>query len=145
MSNQQMKRISSKEKKMFKTLLTIVLIFGSLTTFSHEGHDEAPGSIKANHGGTVKPGKQLNLEYVVSGNEVKLFPVSHEGKDLSAADVKITATTKLPKGKAEPAKIDFKDGAFVTNVDFKTAYRIEMVVEADLKGKKNSFKFQIEK
>lgn len=130
---------------MFKKIITVALLFSSLTVFSHEGHDEAPGSIKANHGGTVKPGKFLNLEYVVSGNEVKIFPASHEGKDLMAADVKITATTKLPKGKAESAKIEFKDGAFTTNVDFKTAYRIEMVVEADLNGKKNTFKFQIEK
>ena len=130
---------------MFKKIITLALLFGSLTAFSHEGHDEAPGSIKANHGGTVKPGKLLNLEYVVSGNEVKLFPASHEGKDLLATDVKITATTKLPKGKSESAKIEFKDGAFVTSVDFKSVYRIEMVVEADLNGKKNSFKFQIEK
>ncbi len=130
---------------MFKKLLTVVLLLGSLTTFSHEGHDQAPGSLKANHGGTVKSGKQLNMEFVVSGNEVKLFPASHEGEDLLAADVKITATTKLPKGKVEPAKIDFKNGAFVTQVDFKNAYRIEMVVEAELKGKKSSFKLQIEK
>ncbi len=130
---------------MFNKLVMVALIFGSLTTFSHEGHDQAPGSLKANHGGTVKPGKLMNLEFVVSGTEVKLFPASHEGEDLKATDVKITATTKLPKGKAEAAKIDFKDGAFMTNVDFKSGYRVEMVVEAELNGKKNSFKFQIEK
>lgn len=130
---------------MLKKLLPTALLFFSLTAFAHENHDQAPGALKANHGGTVRSGKQINLEYVVSGTEVKLFPASHEGKDLSADDVKITATTKLPKGKAEPTTVDFKDGAFVANVDFKTAYRIEMSVEADLKGKKSNFKFQIEK
>ncbi len=127
-----------------KIILSIVLL-GSLSSFAHEGHDDAPGAIKANHGGTVKAGKEINLEYVVSGTDVKLFPVGHDGKDLTAAEVKLAVTTKLPKGKAEPVKIESKDGAFVVKVDFKTAYRIEMNVEVDAKGKKSSFKFQVEK
>lgn len=130
---------------MFKKILLTAILFGSLTSFAHEGHDQTPGSIKANHGGTIKPGKLFNMEYVVSGNEVKLFPTSHAGEDLITTNLKIAATTKLPKGKAEVVKIESKDGAFVTTVDFKKAYRIEMVVEADLDGKKNSFKLQIEK
>lgn len=130
---------------MFKKVILAVVLLGSLNTFAHEGHDDAPGALKANHGGTVKAGKELNLEYVVSGTEVKLFPVSHDGKDLPTSDVKITATVKAPKGKAEAAKIEAKDGAYVTQVDFKGAYRLEMDVTADNKGKKSTFKFQVEK
>ena len=122
-----------------------MVIMGSLSVFAHEGHDDAPGAIKANHGGVVKAGKVINLEYVISGSEVKLFPVNHDGKDLTAAEVKLTVTTKLPKGKTEAIKIDSKDGIFIAKVDFKTAYRIEMSVEADVKGKKSAFKFQVEK
>lgn len=127
-----------------KIILSIVLL-GSLSSFAHEGHDDAPGAIKANHGGTVKAGKEINLEYVVSGTDVKLFPVGHDGKDLTAAEVKLIVTAKLPKGKAEPVKTESKDGGFVAKVDFKTAYRIEMNVDAEVKGKKSSFKFQVEK
>jgi len=130
---------------MFKKVILSVALLGSLSAFAHEGHDEAPGSIKANHGGTVKAGKEINLEYVVSGSEVKLFPVSHEGKDLTSAEVKLNVLVKLPKGKAEALKIDSKDGALIAKVDFKNAYRIEMNVEADHQGKKSTFKFQVEK
>lgn len=129
---------------LIKIILSVALLFSS-SSFAHEGHDATPGAIKANHGGTVKAGKEINLEYVVSGSEVKLFPVSHEGKDLTAAEVKLNVTTKLPKGKAEATKVESKDGAFVAKVDFKTAYRIEMTVDAEVKGKKNAFKFQVEK
>lgn len=130
---------------MFKKVILLITLLGSLSVLAHEGHDDAPGSIKANHGGTVKAGKEMNLEYVVSGSEVKLFPVSHDGKDLTSVEVKLSITAKLPKGKAEAIKVDLKDGAFVAKVDFKNAYRIEMNVEADHQGKKSTFKFQVEK
>lgn len=130
---------------MFRRIILSIALLGSLSVFAHEGHDEAPGSIKANHGGTVRAGKEMNLEYVVSGSEVKLFPVSHDGKDLTSAEVKLSVTAKLPKGKAEVLKVDSKDGALVAKVDFKNAYRIEMNVEVDHQGKKSTFKFQVEK
>lgn len=129
---------------MLKQLLSVLILTVSLGSFAHEGHG-VPGTIKANHGGTVKGGKEINLEYVVKGNELKIYPASHEGQDLTESDVKITATAKLPKGKAEAIKLDAKDGAFVTSVDFKTAYRVEITVTTEHKGKKDTFKFQVEK
>ena len=123
----------------------LVIFATSVNLFGHEGHDEAPGALKANHGGTVKAGKQINLEYVVAGTDVKIYPISHEGKELTQAEVKLLATAKSPKGKAEPTPLDFKDGSFLAKVDFKGAYRVEMNVVAEVKGKKDSFKFQIEK
>lgn len=130
---------------MLAKIILSLAIFASLVSFAHEGHDDAPGAIKANHGGTVKAGKEINLEYVVSGSEVRLFPVGHDAKELTSTEVKLNVTTKLPKGKAEEAKVESKDGAFVVNVDFKTAYRIEMTVVAVAQGQKSVFKFQVEK
>ncbi len=128
-----------------KKIIFASVILVSLNLLAHAGHDDAPGAIKANHGGTVKAGKEINLEYVVSGTEVKLYPESHEGKDLTASDVKLVVTAKSPKGKAESVKVENKDGAFVAVVDFKGAYRTEVNVDADVKGKKSTFKFQVEK
>lgn len=130
---------------MLKKVILITTILGSLNVFAHEGHDEAPGALKANHGGVVKAGKEINLEYVVKGELVQLYPVSHDGKDLSAAAVKLTVQAKLPKGKAETIKVDVKDGIFIAKADFKGAYRIEFNVVVDNKGKQSAFKFQVEK
>ena len=130
-----------------KNAVVIVLatFLGAGTAWAHAGHDEAPGAIKSNHGGVVKAGKEMNLEYVVSGSEIQLYPVGHDGRDLTAAAVKLTATAKAPKGKEEPLKLNVKDGAYAGTVDFKGAYRTEVKVSADVGGKKDSFQFQVEK
>ena len=73
------------------------------------------------------------------------YPISHDGKDLAAGDVKLTATSKLPKGKAVVLNLETKDGFYMAKVDFKDAYRIEVLVKADNKGKQSTFKFQVEK
>ncbi len=130
---------------MFKKIVLAVAILSSLNLMAHEGHDNTPGSLKANHGGTVKAGKEINLEYVVSGNELKLYPASHEGVDLAANEVKVSGTAKLPKGKAESLKVELKNGSYVAPIDFKNSYRIEVIATTEFKGKKDTFKFQVEK
>lgn len=129
---------------MFKKIITVALVIGSTSLFAHEGH-KTPGALVANHGGVVKPGKQINLEYVVTGELLKLYPATHEGADLAPSDVKVTATAKVPKGKAESVKLEIKDGAYFTKVDFKGAYRVEFQVTANSGGKDSIFKFQVEK
>ena len=132
---------------MFKKIIAVIISISAiaLNVFAHEGHDNAPGTLKANHGGVVQAGKEINLEYIVSGNEVKLFPLSHEGKDLAANQVKLVVSSKQPKGKAEVVNLETKNGVTVAKVDFKNAYRVEMSVEAEFNGQKNNFKFQVEK
>lgn len=130
---------------MFKKTIVAVLMLGSIQLLAHEGHDSVPGALKSNHGGVVKSGKEINLEYVTSGTEVKFYPISHEGKDLSVSDVAIEVTSKLPKGKVTNMKTDVVAGVYTAQIDFKNAYRIEMNVEAKFKNKKSTFKFQVEK
>lgn len=130
-----------------KAVMTSVFLALSISSvsYAHEGHDNAPGALKASHGGVVKAGEQLNLEYVVSGTEVKLYAVSHDGKDIAPSSVKVSGTSKSPKAKEENLKLQLKDGAYVAAVDFKGAYRVEMKIVTELSGKKDSFKFQVEK
>lgn len=130
---------------MFKKIIIAITLLSAVGLSAHEGHDATPGALKANHGGVVKAGKDINLEYVVSGAEVKLFPMTHEGKDLAASEVTLKVTAKSSKGKAETIKPEIKDGSIVAKVDFQNAYRVEMNVEAEVKGKKSTFKFQVEK
>jgi hypothetical protein len=130
---------------MFKKIIIAVVLLGSIGLFAHEGHDATPGALKSNHGGVVKAGKEINLEYVVSGAEVKLYPVSHEGVDLSVNDITLAVTSKLPKGKPMVLKTEVVNGVYTAQVDFKNAYRLEMNVDTSFKNKKSTFKFQLEK
>lgn len=111
---------------------------------AHEGH-ESYGAIKSSHGGTVLPGKQINLEYITSGGEIKIYPLSHQGDTLDLAKVKMSAVSKLPKGKEESLKLETKENAFFGTVDLKKSHRAEVIVTAEVQGKKDIFKFQVEK
>lgn len=130
---------------MRKLLAMAAVGLMSTVSFAHEGHDVTPGALKAAHGGVVQAGKEINLEYVTSGAEVKLYPLSHDGGDVSATKIKLSGTARSPKGKEEPLKLSLKEGAYVAQIDFKGAYRVEVKVTADVGGKKDSFKFQVEK
>lgn len=129
-------------KKLILSLLTVILVQPVL---AHEGHGDMPGAIKAAHGGTVLAGKALNLEYIISANEVKIYPLAHAGDSLNVSDLKISATAKLPKGRAENLKLDSKEGFYIGTVDLKKSHRAEVVVNTEIKGKKDAFKFQVEK
>ena len=129
-------------QQCFFTLFMLAL---STPLLAHEGHNDAPGAFKSNHGGVVKAGHEINLEFVSSGAIVRIFPISHDGKERPANELKLTATTKHPKGKPEVAKIEFKDGAFTTQVDFKGSYRVELSVDVNTHGKQDHFTFQVEK
>lgn len=126
-------------------ILTLSLLINPALSFAHEGHHEAPGVIKAAHGGIAIPGKVFNLEYMQSGTELKLFPLPHPDETFDFSKVKFIATAKAPKEKETELKLEKKDDFFVTTVDFKKAYRLEIVVTTDNAGKKDKFKFQVEK
>lgn len=117
----------------------------ALTVIAHEGHGSAPGSFKSLHGGTVQVGKQLNLEVIVTGNEVTVFPTSHEGKDVVLKDVKIEVTAKPKKGKAYPVQLSPASGNGMTaTVDLKGANRLPLEVNVSNQGKVDKFTVQVE-
>ena len=128
------------------TVASVVSIASVTSVASaHEGHDHAPGSFVALHGGTVKPGKILNLEYITVGDTVKIYPTSHDSKDLTVNEVKLTGTATLPKSKPEVLNLTYSEGSYFTKLDFKNSYRVELKLKANFNGKSESFTLQIEK
>lgn len=130
---------------MKKTIFTLALSLLSLVAFSHEGHNVTPGSLKSLHGGTVQAGKQLNLEVIVNGSEITLYPTSHEGKDIPSKDVSIEAIAKPRKGKPYPVYfITDKGGGLTSTIELKGANRIPVTVKMTYHGKSDSFIVQVE-
>lgn len=123
---------------LFATLLTI-------TTFAHEGHGNAPGSFKSLHGGTVQAGKQLNLEVIINGKEVTVYPTSHEGKDVPLKETKIEATAKPKSGKPYKVTLTPASGnGLTTTVDLKGANRLPVEFSVSNQGKVDKFTVQVE-
>lgn len=129
---------------MKKTMIALTLMILPLMSFSHEGHDHAPGSIKSLHGGVVQGGKQINLEVIANPSEITLFPLSHEGKDLLAKDVKIEATAKPKKGKPYPVKFEAAKTGFSAKVDLQGANRLPVTINVTNEGKIDHFTVQVE-
>ncbi|AFY01865.1 hypothetical protein [Bdellovibrio bacteriovorus] len=131
-----------------KHILTSLIVLTSLSlapaAFAHEGHD-APGVIKAQHGGIPKAGKLFNMEMLAIDNKVQFFPRAHEGETVDFKKIKISGTAKSPKGKATPMTFTTTANSFDTTVDFAGAHRVNMEIKVDYEGKSDTFKFLVEK
>ena len=128
---------------MKQILLTIFMLL-SFNAFTHEGHNQTPGSVKSKHGGVVTLGKQVNLEVLVNGTNVTLYPLTHESADLKASDVKITATAKPRKGSSYPVTFKAEKLGFTADVDLKGSNRVELEINVEQAGKSDKFKVQVE-
>jgi hypothetical protein len=118
--------------------------FSAFNCWAHEGHS-VPGVLPSTHGGTAIGGKDINIEYITNDKELLIYPLSHDGKDLSLEKVKISGTAKAPKGKNEILLFNSKDGVFMTQVDFQKNHRVEINIVTELNQRKSEFKFQMEK
>ena len=130
---------------MKKLIIAFITGLLTITISAHEGHGNAPGSFKSLHGGTVQAGKQLNLEVIVSGKEITVYPTSHEGKDIQLKDAKVEATAKPKKGKPYTVQLSQATGNGLTaTVDLKGANRLPVEISVSTQGKVDKFIVQVE-
>jgi len=110
---------------------------------AHEDHDHNPHSAQPLHGGVVKMGKQINLEVIINGSSVSLFPQSSQGKDLPLKEVKVEAMAKPRKEKPYPVKF-VGDTELKAIVNLKGAHRLEIEIVITHKNSKEKFIIQVE-
>lgn len=128
---------------MKKIIFSLIIILPTLV-FAHEGHNQTPGSLKSLHGGIVQAGKEINLEVIINGAQVTLFPTSHEGQDIPAKDLKIEATAKPKKNAPYSLKLVSEKNGYTTTVDLKGANRLPVTVTTKFNGKADHFTIQVE-
>ncbi len=129
---------------MSKYVSILVASIMSLSLLAHEGHNNAPGSFKSLHGGTVQNGKDLNLEVIISGKELTVYPTSHESKDIAEKDVKVSALAKPKKGKAYPVVLTNSKGGYSATVELQGSNRLPVEITIQSHGKTDHFTIQIE-
>ena len=129
---------------MSKFLSIIIASFMTLSLMAHEGHNNAPGSFKSLHGGTVQNGKELNLEVIISGKELTVYPTSHESKDVPEKDVKLLAMAKPKKGKPYAVTLTNSKGGYSATVDLQGSNRLPVEITVQSHGKTDHFTVQIE-
>ena len=130
---------------MKRVLLSIAMLFVSQGAFAHEGHDKAPGAAAAPHGGLIQGSEHLYLELVSSSDGIKIYPLDHDMKAVSVADVKLEGTATLPKkGKGVPVKFSTEKDSFAAKVAVNGAHRYTLDLTVSHKGKKEKVKFTVE-
>ncbi len=129
--------------KRLRSAVLLSLAFGTYAA-AHEGHDKAPGSVQAPHGGVVQGTSQMYIELVNDASGIKLYPLTHDLVAVATKNVKVAATAQAPKKKKEPVKLTAVEDHFEGKVDAKGAYRYTLVLETTYQGKKEKVTFQVE-
>lgn len=133
-------------------MIALLTSMAPTLTSAHEGHT-TPGAAKAAHiGGVTKQTKNLFLELLVEGNELKIYPTDHDSKPVPLDQVKIEATLELPKGTKGGGKLSFspmtgsdaKESHFMAQVDTKGAHRYTLKVKATYLNIPGEAKFTVE-
>ncbi len=129
-------------KSIITTLATLVFGF---SVMAHEGHNKTPGALSAPHGGQIKGTSQLYLELVSDSAGFKLYTLDHDLKTIPLKDVKIEASSKLPKQKqSDKLALAASETFFETKVDAKGSHRYIVELKITYKGKTESLSFNVE-
>jgi hypothetical protein len=135
---------------MNKALFVLVSFALSSISLAHEGHG-VPGALQAKHGGTIKGGNAVYLELVQEGEQLKLYPMTHELEPIPLGELRLEATAQLPRAK-EKKPVPFSartaaqsvDSHFSGSVQAQGAHRFSLEVTAHYQGKKDRVVFQVE-
>ena len=129
--------------------MKLVFLFALLNmSLAHEGHNKAPGTEMAPHGGVMQGTSQyyfeLVSELVSEVSVIKLYPLNHDLKAIPIAQLAVSATSQVPKKAKESVKLIGVEDHFEGNVNAKGAHRylIELVVK--YQEKKQTLTFQVE-
>ena len=111
-----------------------------------QSHAQTAGLVAlAPHGGMVKEGQILNMELVVQGNDVFLYPLSRMGSAIPLQELKVSAIAVPPKKGKSKVELKPSDDHYKGTLVGALAPGYELRVEVAAKGKKDRFKFVMEK
>lgn len=130
---------------MKKILLLTIFAFATIAT-AHEGA-HGPEQKMAPHGGIIRDGASLMFELVKSGDNIKIYPLTHDGKSIEAKLVEVdTKKTSLTDAKNKPVNHTLTPAgdAFVVKFEKGQSHRYSLNLVARFEGKENKGKWQIE-
>jgi len=111
-------------------LLTLMLSLTTTAALGHEGHDhDAPTTLEAPKGGTIKALELTLVEVVSKGKDLKIYLYDKAMKPQAVAAYAVKATAQPPRGKnSEEVKLAAKGTWFEGSYDAKGLHRYTLVV-----------------
>jgi len=129
-----------------KKIIIFVTIAFNLGAFAHEGA-HGPEQKMAPHGGVLRDSASLMFELVKSGESIKIYPLTHEGKAIDAKLVEVdTKKTSLTDAKKKTVQhtLTPEGDAFLVKFEKGSSYRYSLSLSARYEGKENKATWQIE-
>lgn len=129
-----------------RKLLLILLIMMSFGAGAHEGA-HGPEQKVAPHGGVLRDSSSLMFELVRSGELIKIYPLTHDGKSIEAKLIEIDQkkTSLLDaKKKGVAYTLTADQDALVLKFERGSSYRYLLNLTARFAGKENKVQWQIE-
>lgn len=136
-------------KKLITTLSIITAFLTATTTLkAHEGHDhDAPKTVTAPKGGTIKYIDGLYAESVSKGTHLIIYFYDEDMKPLEASKLSVTMEAEIPRKKQkENLKITIKDNTAEAQFDAKGAHRyiLHLTVKVPATKDTDTVSFNIE-
>jgi len=129
-----------------KKFMMMTLFLFSMSAIAHEGA-HGPEQKVAPHGGVLRDSASLMFELVKSGESIKIYPLTHDGKAIEAklveVDTKKTSLTNAKKKTVSYTLIPEGD-ALVLKFEKGSSYRYALSLIARYEGKENKANWQIE-
>lgn len=136
--------------KLTVAMTVLMTLFANLT-LAHDGHNHGPGQVQPTKNGVIMKTEKFFVEVAGSKTEVKIYPLKAEKVGSSKlvsiplAEVKLTATYSLPRGKKDQAITLTKSADhFLGTVDAQSSHRYQVDVTVEALGEKDKLTFQIE-
>lgn len=128
-------------------MFLFILLF-SFQSYAHEGHDhDAPLTIQAPKGGSIKSLEETYVEVLSKGNDLKIHLYDKDLKPKEVAGFTVSAQAQLPRTKKKEV-IELKPAGtfFEAQFDAKKAHRYTLILKVkDPKtGHDDELKFTIE-
>lgn len=114
---------------MKSLLFAATVLFSSVGTFAHEGHDhDAPAMVQAPKGGIIKGNETHFFEVVPKGKDLKIYTYSKELKPVDVSALSVSAQTEMPRTKKTAAlSLVPKGDHFEATFDAKGSHRYTLV------------------
>ncbi|HPI39418.1 MAG TPA: hypothetical protein PLJ21_01355 [Pseudobdellovibrionaceae bacterium] len=125
--------------------LSAILVFG-LSAIAHEG-PHGPEQKVAPHGGVLRDGTSLMFELVKTGENVKIYPLTHDGKPIDSKVIEVDLKkTQLADSRKKPIQHSLiaEGDSFVLKFEKGSSYRYSLSLVARYEGKENKANWQIE-
>lgn len=129
-----------------KKMIWITIFILSLGAYAHEGA-HGPEQKLAPHGGILRDSASLMFELVKNGENIKIYPLTHDGKAIDAklveVDLKKSSFTDAKK-KPVGYTLTQENDALVLKFEKGSSHRYSLNLNARFQGKENKASWQIE-